>query len=468
MAAQTWFEYLLEFLNVLVGFDYKLDQVHEESAQVPGFRFSAGYPHLFRAGLRRFVFYGTGGRDTSDLTRDGVALDKLQKALVEKIQSSGGGSRESALESLESVRELLRSFRVVEYDRSWFAKSLFPAHEAFLAFECYRRKDVGVAADDALDTLPLSDFDKGFDTPHNFFCRGGELYYLLLSSGTRLRPDCSTFIEARFRQLLQSNSTLGTAALLIENTWNDLTGVSTSAGKAASEPAAWLPSGNAEVGPAFAEELQCLLRNDIDSMELLVLTGYLVAFQVIRYIYHCTSKLGTSKTPFFFIDCLGYGRIRELSARSYKLNDTAVYRAPRLLTGHEVSEVPFSNYLRHQYPIHRSLGKRIGLIAPINGINPRYVISDEVLRALVLTVVPPGTETTYDDFLDKLWTKYRIALGPKEASKVGLPEFDQLNRKLLDTNQAALRERLKNNGLLEVYSDAVAIVRNRFPEVTIQ
>lgn len=466
MAAQTWFEYLLEFLNVLVGFDYELSQI--QSAQLgnePGLQFSRGYARLYRVGLRRFVFYGTGGRDNADLIRDGVALELLQNALVQKIQLNDGGSRQSAIEYLESIRELLRSFRVVEYDRSWFAKSLFPAHESFLFYECYRRRDVNTSADE-LKKAPPSEHDSQFDIPHNFYCRGGELYYLLLAHGTNSDPRRASSITSRLKHLLQSNTTLGAVAATIDRTWNELTGFNADAGTSSPASGAWLPLRNARIGGSFAEELDSLLSNSIDSMELLVLTGYLVAFQIIRYIYYSTTTALGVSPAFFFVDCLGYGRVRELSAKTYKQNDSQVYRAADAVNTHGAAEKSLRDgYMRHQYPIHRNLGKRIGLIAPITGANPRYVISDEILRALVLTVVPPGKEMTFEAFLECLWVKYQIAIGPREVAKLDRPEFDQLNRKLLESNEAALRERLKNNGLLEIYSDAVAIVRNRFSGV---
>ncbi len=63
---QGWMEYLLEFLNVLVGFDYRLGQGTHNEGGTEGYRRNARY------GLRRFVFYGENEK-TKD-PHDDVAL----------------------------------------------------------------------------------------------------------------------------------------------------------------------------------------------------------------------------------------------------------------------------------------------------------------------------------------------------------------------------------------------------------
>ena len=91
------------------------------------------------------------------------------------------------------------------------------------------------------------------------------------------------------------------------------------------------------------------------------------------------------------------------------------------------------------------------------------MLSDDLLRVLVLTTVPPDEERSFDDWLESLWQRHGIVVGPKQAAEAQsrLPGLKDLNRKLLDRNQQNLRDRLKHNGLLTVFSDAVALVKNR-------
>src|SRR5687767_9418622 len=80
---QGWMEYLLEFLNVLVGFDYRLGQGTSNDGGVRGYRRNARY------GLRRFVFYGENEK-TKD-PRDDAALVRLCNELERTVVGEDGG-----------------------------------------------------------------------------------------------------------------------------------------------------------------------------------------------------------------------------------------------------------------------------------------------------------------------------------------------------------------------------------------
>lgn len=128
---QHWIEYLLEFLNVLAGFEYRLGHGVDGAAMQEYIRFS-------RLGLRRFVFY-----DEWEKTRyplDDRARELLFQALAEEVVVRSNGD---AQECLALARSLLRAFSAVEETRSWYAKTLFPAHHNLLFWEALRdRKSV--------------------------------------------------------------------------------------------------------------------------------------------------------------------------------------------------------------------------------------------------------------------------------------------------------------------------------------
>jgi hypothetical protein len=97
------------------------------------------------------------------------------------------------------------------------------------------------------------------------------------------------------------------------------------------------------------------------------------------------------------------------------------------------------------------------------------VISDRILRFLVLTLVRPKDKCTLDTFKQRLYAHYGIAVDGDELSRacrwVGIPEITESRHsagKWLETM-------LKEAGFLTELSDAVSLVQNPFetllPEV---
>src|SRR5699024_6088103 len=160
-------EYVLEFLNVLVGANYDLG--------------SEKYTRNKALGLRRFIFEGVKeGSKRSIAKLDDDEREKLLNLLQDE-------------NDLGAIQEFLRNLEVPLYDgrgkeadRSWYARTLFPLHEALLFFEV-RKKGKTTAYE------------------RNFFARGGELYFLMLHYGTKDDLVIRNKIEKRLQALLRKN-----------------------------------------------------------------------------------------------------------------------------------------------------------------------------------------------------------------------------------------------------------------------
>src|SRR5262249_60046247 len=76
-AGQHWMEYMLEFLSVLSGFEYRLGQGLAGRESEPGY--SVEYHVPKRLGLRRFVFYDS--REKTPDARDQRAADVIRLQL---------------------------------------------------------------------------------------------------------------------------------------------------------------------------------------------------------------------------------------------------------------------------------------------------------------------------------------------------------------------------------------------------
>lgn len=65
---------------------------------------------------------------------------------------------------------------------------------------------------------------------------------------------------------------------------------------------------------------------------------------------------------------------------------------------------------------------------------------------------------TYDEFLHRLYERYGLVVGVREAREAGLLERQRVNGEHSERNRAALLEKMKHAGLATEYSDATAVV----------
>lgn len=504
---------MLEFLSVLSGFDYRLGQ------GLPGATEKYRLPK--RLGLRRFIFYDQ--REKNRNPYDDRAIQDLYHKLSSRILATDGSSSQT---SLEQVRSLLRSFSVIEANRSWYAKTLFPVHEEFLLWEGQRSRSVELPLERLALNPDPDELDRGIEfTTRNFFARGGEVYYLIISAGTEGRPDQRTFISQRLRQLLtENNQSLGQIASVIDTTWQprdnnhaDSAFITLSLG--------WIPQPDCALYQQIADDLATFLDNDLDSLECLELLAHLIGFHIICYIYHHANP--HNERSALLIDLLGAqdgGVLRGQSAALLREQEDRQLRRAQEFVADRVQDWANSQQkgttlldhleyetklifhvgqtrtkgmydrtlkeLRLAYElesdcdivlkyseklfkilegefrknflgIHRKIGRAIGLIAPIKGPQPRFVLGDNLLKTLVMANLKAKQTLSFGEFLERLYIRYGIIIGPGESRAAQLIERLRINEEYYSRNRDVLRERMHRAGLLTEYCDATAIVRRR-------
>ena len=72
--------------------------------------------------------------------------------------------------------------------------------------------------------------------------------------------------------------------------------------------------------------------------------------------------------------------------------------------------------------------------------------------------IPPGDGMTYDEFLQRLYERYGLVVGVREAREASLLERQRVNGEYFERNRAALLEKMKHAGLATECSDATAVV----------
>lgn len=327
---QTQMEYLLEFLNVFVGFGRSLEPS-------PG-----GYRRMKRLGLRRFVFGVGQGELPDDKVYDGdvKALELLEERLGKKIEVY----HDSSSDSLEVLRSLFRSFTGVERKRSWYAKSLFPICESVLWWEGLRPASQAKVKQPNPKAWTLEkDPDEGFSTSaRNFFARGGEMVYLMLAVGCQNQPDLRRRIERGLTRLLSQNQTLGEVAELIENTWQEIRAERGWKAESTQETdkgnLGYIWAGHESLFAQFAEDVDNLLSRRLDPIEQIELLMHLVAYYVVLYFNHRARALvhsGMGEPTTIFVDALERpGVIRHISSQSYQRNhELLTWAAEELVVG---------------------------------------------------------------------------------------------------------------------------------------
>jgi hypothetical protein len=532
-AGQHWIEYMLEFLSVLAGFDYRLGQGLPERSGQANYKLEYSVPK--RLGLRRFIFYDE--REKTRDTRDSRAVNELRAQLRQLLPEANGRTDEDLL---DQVRSLLRSFSAVEEDRSWYAKALFPVHEDFLLWEALRKGSTLTTYNLPVQELALSQLDQGVEfRARNFFARGGELYYLILSAGTDDDPERRARIEQRLQALLTNNNqALGKIAQLIDQAWQDLSGENDDV---VSGKLGWILDPHCALYRQIAEDLDTFLENDLDSLECLELLAHLIGFHIVSYIYHRAHPASDPEghnsgscleacRPLLLVDLLGDqdgGIIRDQSASALRQQDDWQLRQARELVEQKVrewvaeepddtrllqhlqtqTEYFFSvggtrakgNYnsalreVNERYEqidnrradligdystaifealspefrknflgVHRKIGRAIGLIAPRQGPLVRYVLGDTLLKTLAMAILPRNAAPVpFGTFLEHLYRRYGIIVGPGEAREAGLTTQLRINEGYYTRNRDALLVRMQRAGLLTQYSDATALVRRR-------
>ena len=535
---QHWMEYMLEFLAVLAGFGYELGQGIKEGVDSPSPKLE--YIRFTRLGLRRFVFY-----DEKEKTRhpsDDQAYNLLQQILKERIIATGGSEQDA----LKQLRMLFRAYSAVEAQRSWYAKSLFPAHENFLLWEALRKgatkiKYTGTQLQTDASPLEL-DNNIVFDA-RNFFARGGEIYYLLLSAGTQNSFEQRNRIVARLKELLTvSNEALGRVAKIVDDAWNNLAGNSSEGMDNVTSNKkghlGWIPDPDCPLYRIFATDLDTFLETDLDGLETLHLLAHLLCFHLVLYIYHRAHPIAMSECHTngtcaelchltLLVDALEGGdekQIRDVSATLYQEQEARIIKKGREYVQQRVqnwvrdfgdditrlqeealayfnlenlsrqSRQPFElkvrnlqsqfrsdkvevgafvegyadaltdilieDFRKNFLGVHTKLAKGAGFVAPRKGTAVRFVLGDNLLKALVLANTTTRGQMTFDDFLHQLYKNYGIVIGPEEANLAGLFDRHRINADYYDRNRLALLDKMKYAGLVIEYSDATAMIAN--------
>ena len=468
MPDQTLYEYLIEFLLVFVSAkdgDLKTGKMkfHDNSDG------RLEYWIEPRMGLRRFIFYDK-ARKNGSVPIDEHAYKEILRILKSNISADSEADKQDIL---DGIQDLLHGYAVVIKKRTWCAQTLLPVCPEMVLCDAMPNQKMRKGLDwlgdeERVDTS--FDFDK-----RNFLARGGEVYYLhLLQALEKNEADKEKLEKLLFILMGGENNKLSAICNVIQNSWEASMNLEKD-DLSKHMSLSFIPEdAYVECGDFSVDELINYLSSELPSINKIEILAKGIMFQVMRMLaWRVDNYLGTEKKA-WVVDMKGgtTDTVKKIAADNYRnIEDgfmTALNKAAREIG---VADAEYMTKLnkakKSSIDLFRAKGKELQCIIPTNGQFERFSLSEDMIRFLVLSLVPPKKKMTLSMFLEKLYLHYRIVIGPEEYKK-SIDNGSKLEASLSNSfteNVNAFQTFLKSTGFLRELSDATSIVVNPYNNV---
>ena len=459
---QTLYEYFLEFMLVF------LSEKAVNGAKIPAGLFPdclglIEYSARPRVGLKRLLFFSRSKREHK-FQVDEQAHAEHCRLLKSHICSSHDLLTEEL--TVRLIQELFCGFTAVQRNRSWFVQSLFPICPEVVFPEAMghkiERRDMQFAWGDF-------QVDHRFEFHgYYFMARGGEVYFLHLLQGFESRPELRPIVEDGLNSLVRSFPMFSALATWAESLWNNT--MKNDSEYVITKRCGQIPTGYRRRAVLACQELANLLQSEIDPLRKMEILAQGIVLQILRMMHEQAATIcrSTVESPTWVVHVPGCNSpsVKHSSIQSYcaceddlisvlyKYQESSAYEASN--DPHERQE-EIKEASDNSHKLFRRLGKEIGLIVPPKGAGMRFSLSEDLVRFLVLSLIPPGRKVLLSSFLDLLFEHFGIVVSPAHAATAPW----------LYANEEAFRTMLKDCGFLRDLSDATSIVENPFKELAL-
>jgi hypothetical protein len=505
---QTVLEYLSEFLAVIFSgkrigdgqvFESPLPSLTDIRKWSSLTKTKLCYRPPIKLNLKLFAFLSCSRVDS----RDEIHIAHYKK-LVDKIENSIKTSNRNVEEIRDWLEDFLRCFQGVGFNRTWCAQTFYPVSASLVTQETIWNKTVARNSNIKNWDSATKRFKKFYSTTRRIFlARGGELLYLQLCNVFATdQTKVSSFAEimnlgteesdlAKLHHSLQDglqklngndmdafNRLVDYIELLDKDTHDQTNKESEYL------TCEWCPRDSWQEAYLFAVEINRLLAASLDPVERLDLLMIGCSLQVMRSLCAQSVRYAENFHPAGNGGMLGYAWIFSssgLSSRQQRITSHQNLLASQGLIQKALRHDALKeNAARHPDPrktverLYReaddryghklllSLGKKLGIIAPRTGPGARFIMTDKVLRYMVLVLLKPGERCPYDEFQRRLYHHYGIAVEGEELTDAVLWSNLPANSSMQPQDGSWLAEMLRAGAFLNELSDACSIVRNTF------
>lgn len=470
---QTKYEYMIEFLQVAISRKENSRTQKKYDCMFPvekeGINDILRYYPISRIGLKRFAFMPKSKLDgKAQVDKD--AYDECIRALERNIQ---GGNSISKRNSISIIQNLLDGFNAVDQNRSWFDQSMLPICPEVILPEGMGVKDWRKKLDFEVGN---ADVDYKFDFhKYTYMCRGGEIYYLHLLNAVNEYPTYASVLERRLQEMIGSFPQFSYLCNFVQNTWDHaiLIPFDEKEKHEIFKDLGAIPLVFSERNEYTLSELKNFLNSKTHPFEKMEILANGIILQMLRMMYIAAATSTERNCWVIDANCSGYesAETKKAAISGFKHNEETIckylYRGLEELRS-ELNITDDHKAIKDaaddSYRLFRKLGKTIGIVIPATGPGMRFTLSEDVIKFLVLAIIPPKNMITLDEFIDLLYTHYGMVIGPsqyrKEMSYGSVKETGDLS--FFEENILAFSQKLKDCGFLRDLSDATAIVENPY------
>lgn len=471
--SQTKYEYLIEFLQVAIAEKQGGDKESPKFSTTTMFPVVEAPDGAFRylpklgIGLKRFIFFPKSKNDG----KAKVDEDAYRQCVKELEEHMRGGNAIKKKNSITVIQNLLSGFSAVNQNRSWFDQNVLPICPEVILPEGMGIKSLRQEIS-FLDGKPDIDGAFAYDR-YTYMCRGGEVYYLHLLNALVEYPEYKAEIEARLNDMISSFPQFTYLCNFVKNTWEECYTASKEIPPVVKELGA-IPLSFAQRNAYTLEELRNFLSSKAHPFEKMEILANGIILQIMRMMYLAAATPTESNCWVIDVNCAGYENVeaKKCAISAFKHNEevisTYLYRGLAeyrdLLSDKKDDATLIKNAANDSYRLFRKLGKMIGVITPIKGKGMRFTLSEEIIKFLVLAIIPPKQMITLDTFVDSLYDHFGMVIGPEkykaEMKRGSVAEVGDFS--FLETNLEAFAQKLKDCGFLRDLSDATSIVENPY------
>ena len=477
--SQTKYEYLIEFLQVAIAEKQGGKKDSPSYVSNDFFPIREGADGRFRyiprlgIGLKRFIFLPKSKIDG----KARVDEEAYKECVRELEEHMSGGNAVQKKNSIVIVQNLLNGFSAVNQSRSWFDQNVLPICPEVILPEGMGIKKWRQSLTFAHD---LKEVDNAFDYhKYTYMCRGGEVYYLHLLNALVEYPQYKKEIERRLKDMISSFPQFSYLCNFVTNTWNGYYTASEDVDVVVKELGA-IPLSFSQRNKYTLSELSNFMSSKAHPFEKMETLANGIILQIMRMMYLAASTDNESNCWVIDVNCAGYdnSEAKKCAINAFKHNEevisTYLYKGLKdyrhLLNSDKEDQELIKDAADDSYRLFRKLGKMIGVVIPITGKGMRFTLSEDIIKFIVLAIIPPKKMITLDEFVERLYEHFGIVIGPeqykREMNKGAVSHVGDFS--FLQSNLDAFSQKLKDCGFLRDLSDATSIVENPYEREDIE